>query len=277
MPAGRRQPGGAGRPPGARRTGVGQAVLPLRRAAVARRRRGRARRRPSRASTGATPAGGTSTPTTSSRCPTRGSTRGSRPGTSRFQTVAVAHIAPAFAKYQLLLMCREWFMHPNGALPAYEWSFDDVNPPVHAWAALEVFRIDGGQDYAFLERVFQKLLLNFTWWVNREDPEGNNVFEGGFLGLDNIGAVDRSHLPPGRAARPDRRHRLDGVLRADDAADRADAHREGRGLRGPRDQVLRALRDDHRGHQRQRAVGPGRRLLLRPARRRRTAAVRPCG
>ncbi|HYN74639.1 MAG TPA: glucosidase [Candidatus Limnocylindria bacterium] len=114
-----------------------------------------------------------------------------------FQTVAVAHIAPAFAKYQLLLMCREWFMHPNGAIPAYEWSFDDVNPPVHAWAALEVFRINGAKDHEFLERVFQKLLLNFTWWVNRVDPEGNNVFEGGFLGLDNIGAVDRSHLPPG--------------------------------------------------------------------------------
>ena len=114
-----------------------------------------------------------------------------------FQTVALAHIAPAFAKYQLVLMCREWFMHPNGAIPAYEWAFDDVNPPVHAWAALEVFLIDGAKDYAFLERVFQKLLMNFTWWVNREDPEGNNVFQGGFLGLDNIGAVDRSHLPPG--------------------------------------------------------------------------------
>ncbi|MET0740542.1 MAG: glucosidase [Candidatus Nanopelagicales bacterium] len=114
-----------------------------------------------------------------------------------FHTVALAHIAPAFAKYQLLLLCREWFMHPNGALPAYEWSFDDVNPPVHAWAALEVFRIDGSRDVAFLERAFHKLLLNFTWWVNRVDPDGNNVFQGGFLGLDNIGAVDRSHLPPG--------------------------------------------------------------------------------
>ncbi len=114
-----------------------------------------------------------------------------------FQAVALAHIAPSFAKYQLVLMCREWFMHPNGALPAYEWAFEDVNPPVHAWAALEVFLIDGGKDRDFLERVFQKLLMNFTWWVNRVDPEGNNVFQGGFLGLDNIGAVDRSHLPPG--------------------------------------------------------------------------------
>jgi Glycosyl hydrolase family 63 C-terminal domain len=118
-----------------------------------------------------------------------------------FHAVTLAHIDPAFAKYQLVLLCREWFMHPGGALPAYEWSFDDVNPPVHAWAAMKVFEIDaaatGVRDYAFLERVFQKLLLNFTWWVNREDPEGNNVFEGGFLGLDNVGPVDRSHLPPG--------------------------------------------------------------------------------
>ena len=112
-----------------------------------------------------------------------------------FHTIVLAHVDPAFAKYQLVLLCREWFMHPNGALPAYEWSFDDVNPPVHALAALRVFDIDGGRDFEFLERVFQKLLINFTWWVNRVDPEGKNVFEGGFLGLDNISAVDRSHLP----------------------------------------------------------------------------------
>jgi hypothetical protein len=114
-----------------------------------------------------------------------------------FHAVVLAHLDPAFAKYQLVLLCREWFMHPNGALPAYEWSFDDVNPPVHALAALRVFEIDGGRDYAFLERIFHKLLVNFTWWVNRVDPEGSNVFEGGFLGLDNISAVDRSHLPRG--------------------------------------------------------------------------------
>ena len=104
---------------------------------------------------------------------------------------------PAFAKYQLILLCREWFQHPNGALPAYEWDFGDVNPPVHAWAALEVFVIDGGRDFDFLSRVFDKLLVNFTWWVNLEDAGGNNLFEGGFLGLDNIGPIDRSHLPPG--------------------------------------------------------------------------------
>jgi hypothetical protein len=112
-----------------------------------------------------------------------------------FHCVALAHVDPAFAKNQLLLVCREWFQHPNGALPAYEWDFGDVNPPVQAWAALEVFAIDGGRDLDFLSRVFDKLLVNFTWWVNREDAEGSNLFEGGFLGLDNIGPLDRSHLP----------------------------------------------------------------------------------
>ncbi len=114
-----------------------------------------------------------------------------------FHCVALAHVDPAFAKYQLILLCREWFQHPNGALPAYEWDFSDVNPPVQAWAALEVFAIDGGHDFGFLSRVFDKLLVNFTWWVNMEDTGGNNVFEGGFLGLDNIGPIDRSHLPVG--------------------------------------------------------------------------------
>jgi hypothetical protein len=114
-----------------------------------------------------------------------------------FHTVALAHVDPGFAKYQLVLLCREWFQHPNGALPAYEWDFGDVNPPVQAWAALQVFALDGGKDLDFLSRIFDKLLVNFTWWVNREDRYGNNLFEGGFLGLDNIGAIDRSHLPPG--------------------------------------------------------------------------------
>ncbi len=114
-----------------------------------------------------------------------------------FHCVALAHVDPSFAKYQLILLCREWFQHPNGALPAYEWDFGDVNPPVQAWAALEVFAIDGGRDIDFVSRVFDKLMVNFTWWVNREDTEGNNLFEGGFLGLDNIGPIDRSHLPVG--------------------------------------------------------------------------------
>jgi hypothetical protein len=114
-----------------------------------------------------------------------------------FHCITLAHLDPAFAKYQLIVVCREWFQHPDGALPAYEWDFGDVNPPVHAWAALQVWAIDGGRDTAFLSRVFDKLLVNFTWWVNREDAGGNNVFEGGFLGLDNIGPIDRSHLPAG--------------------------------------------------------------------------------
>lgn len=123
-----------------------------------------------------------------------------------FHCVALAHLDPAFAKRQLLLLGREWYQHPNGQLPAYEWNFGDVNPPVQAWAALRVFEIDhqarqargedGPADYAFLERVFHKLMLNFTWWVNRKDAAGNNVFEGGFLGLDNIGLFDRSKPLP---------------------------------------------------------------------------------
>ena len=119
-----------------------------------------------------------------------------------FHAIVLAHIDPALAKRQLLVLTREWYMHPNGQLPAYEWSFDDINPPVHAGAAYAVFQIErarhGRSDFLFLERVFQKLLMNFTWWVNREDPTGNNVFTGGFLGLDNIGAFNRSEpLPPG--------------------------------------------------------------------------------
>ncbi len=112
-----------------------------------------------------------------------------------FHCVALAHVDPEFAKSQLILLCREWYMHPNGQLPAYEWEFGDVNPPVHAWAALRVYAIAADNDYDFLERVFHKLLLNFTWWVNRKDSEGSNLFEGGFLGLDNIGPFDRSELP----------------------------------------------------------------------------------
>ena len=119
-----------------------------------------------------------------------------------FHMVPFAQIDPEFAKDQLVLLLREWYMHPNGQLPAYEWAFGDVNPPVHAWAAWRVYEISrdrtGTADTDFLEQVFQKLLLNFTWWVNRKDMEGNNVFQGGFLGLDNIGVFDRSQpLPTG--------------------------------------------------------------------------------
>jgi hypothetical protein len=115
-----------------------------------------------------------------------------------FHCVTLARVDPEFAKSQLLLLCRVWYMHPNGQLPAYEWALGDVNPPVHAWAALRVFELDGSSDYDFLERLMHKLLLNFTWWVNRKDASGRNVFEGGFLGLDNIGPIDRSApLPAG--------------------------------------------------------------------------------
>ncbi|KAI8603186.1 Six-hairpin glycosidase-like protein [Dissophora ornata] len=123
-----------------------------------------------------------------------------------FHCIPLSIVDPTFAKKQLDLLTREWYMHPSGQIPAYEWNFTDVNPPVHAWAALQVFktedRIYGRKDFLFLERVFQKLLLNFTWWVNRKDTEGNNVFEGGFLGLDNIGLFNRSEpLPNGATLR----------------------------------------------------------------------------
>ena len=120
-----------------------------------------------------------------------------------FHVISFALIDPDFAKRQLVALTRERYMHPNGQLPAYEWAFDDVNPPVHAWAAYRIYKIEakrrgGVGDLPFLERVFQKLLLNFTWWVNRKDVAGKNVFQGGFLGLDNIGVFDRSaRLPTG--------------------------------------------------------------------------------
>jgi hypothetical protein len=115
-----------------------------------------------------------------------------------FHCVTLAHVDPDFAKDQLVLLCREWSMHPDGQLPAYEWAFGDVNPPVHAWAAWQVYSIDGHRDRDFLVRVFTKLLLNFSWWINRKDADGSNLFEGGFLGMDNISLFDRSApLPPG--------------------------------------------------------------------------------
>ncbi len=118
-----------------------------------------------------------------------------------FHCVAMARIDPAYAKKQVLLLCREWYMHPNGQLPAYEFGLGDVNPPVHAWAAWRVYQLSAdrgfGKDRRFLEAAFQKCVINFTWWVNREDLEGDNLFSGGFLGLDNIGVFDRSKPLPG--------------------------------------------------------------------------------
>ncbi len=118
-----------------------------------------------------------------------------------FHCIPLALVDAEFAKDQLLLFLREWYMHPNGQLPAYEWAFGDVNPPVHAWACLQVYKMEkartGKADKTFLKRAFQKLLLNFTWWVNQKDTKGKNVFEGGFLGLDNIGVFDRSSFIPG--------------------------------------------------------------------------------
>jgi len=118
-----------------------------------------------------------------------------------FHCIPLALVDSDFAKDQLLLLLREWYMHPNGQIPAYEWAFGDVNPPVFAWAAWRVYKIEkkrqGSGDLKFLKRVFHKLMLNFTWWVNRKDAEGRNVFQGGFLGLDNIGVFDRSAPLPG--------------------------------------------------------------------------------
>jgi len=118
-----------------------------------------------------------------------------------FHCIPLAMVDPVFAKNQLILLCREWYMSPVGQIPAYEWNFSDVNPPIQAWAALQVYRIEkkihGNSDISFLKRIFQKLMLNFTWWANREDANENNIFAGGFLGLDNIGVIDRNSLPRG--------------------------------------------------------------------------------
>ena len=118
-----------------------------------------------------------------------------------FHCIPMAMLDPCFAKHQLLLLMREWYMKPDGQLPAYEWHFSDVNPPVHAWAALQIYRIEktnqGKGDISFLKKIFQKLIINFTWWINRKDAKGNNIFHGGFLGLDNIGLFNRSIELPG--------------------------------------------------------------------------------
>ena len=136
-----------------------------------------------------------------------------------FHTVALAVVDLPFAKQQLELLLSRRYLHPNGQLPAYEWNFSDVNPPVHAWAIWFVYQLEkattGAATAHFLEGAFQKLMRNFGWWLNRKDADNRNIFQGGFLGLDNIGVFDRSApLPGGGQHRPGRRHRVDGpVLR----------------------------------------------------------------
>ncbi len=167
-----------------------------------------------------------------------------------FHCIPLAIVDADFAKRQLDLMAREWYMHPNGSLPAYEWKFGDVNPPVHAWAAWRVYKIDakqqGAADRGFLEGIFHKLLLNFTWWVNKKDAEGNNVFQGGFLGLDNISVFDRSAPLPtgGHIDQSDRPHRsvrwnfLDGILQPDHVKNCPGAVPRQPGLSGHGQQIL---------------------------------------
>jgi hypothetical protein len=187
-----------------------------------------------------------------------------------FHMVCFAHADPQFAKDQLLLLLREWYMHPSGQLPAYEFQFSDVNPPVHAWACWRVYKMTaprGRRDLDFLERAFQKLLINFTWWVNRKDPQGKNLFAGGFLGMDNVGIFDRNSVLPDGAQ----------LAQADGTAwmafycvtmlvNRARTGERAAGLRGRRVEILRAFRGDRRCDQldrRGRTLGRGRSLLLR--------------
>ena len=162
-----------------------------------------------------------------------------------FHTISLSLVDFDFAKEQLLLMLRGLYTHPNGQIPAYEWNFSDVNPPVHAWATLYLYKTErtlGRADLRFLERSFQGLMLNFSWWVNRKDPAGRNVFAGGFLGLDNIGVFDRSaQLPTGGIARAGGRNGLDGVLLPEHAGDGPDSHRIRPDVRRDRLQVRRAF------------------------------------
>ena len=183
-----------------------------------------------------------------------------------FHTLPLALVDSDFAKGQLVLMTREWYMHPNGQLPAYEWAFGDVNPPVHAWATWRVFQMDRKRrrsekpddpgDLEFLERVFHKLMLNFTWWVNRKDAAGRNIFQGGFLGLDNIGVFDRSApLPTGGYI-----NQSDGTSWMAMYSSEPDAHRAGAGaaqsrLRRYRHQIFRALPAHRRSDDQDRRPG----------------------
>ena len=179
-----------------------------------------------------------------------------------FHCIPLAIVDPDFAKEQLILLLREWYMHPNGQLPAYEWAFGDVNPPVHAWAAWRVYKIErrvrGVADRGFLEKVFHKLLLNFTWWVNRKDPDGANIFQGGFLGLDNIGVFRPLRaVADRRPPRAIRRHQLDGHVLPEHAGHRAGTGQGRSRVRGRGQQVLRAFRV-HRARDERYRVSDGR-------------------
>ena len=189
-----------------------------------------------RGATCATPSGSTWSPATSSRCRTSGSTRGSRRGTWPSTARRCRSSTSTSPRSRSSCCCARATCTRTAQIPAYEWNFGDVNPPVTAWAALCVYEreaeIRGEGDREFLARVFQRLLTNFTWWVNRKDPDGRNLFQGGFLGLDNIGIFDRSApLPGGGTLRAGRRHGVDGALLPVDAADRGGARPRGPELR----------------------------------------------
>ena len=182
-----------------------------------------------------------------------------RVGSGAFHCIPLALLDAEFAKAQLVLLTREWYMHPNGQLPAYEWAFGDVNPPVHAWATWRVFEMDRKQRRREPERsrrscfsgaCFHKLMLNFTWWVNRKDAQGRNIFQGGFLGLDNIGVFDRN--VPCRTG--GFINQADGTSWMAMYSSEPDAHRAGTGaaqsrLRGHRDEILRTFSSHRRGHE----------------------------
>ena len=188
-----------------------------------------------------------------------------------FHTIALALVDFDFAKEQLMLMLRSLYSHPNGQIPAYEWNFSDVNPPVHAWATLYLYKMErdlGREDIKFLARSFHGLTLNFNWWVNRKDPQGRNVFAGGFLGLDNIGVFDRSAAAPHRrVAGAGGRHGLDGLLLSEHGRNGPHPGRSRPAVRGVRLQLPPALhvdrlRDGSDRRAPRRDVGRGGRVLL---------------
>ena len=177
-----------------------------------------------------------------------------------FHAIALSAVDVDFAKEQLDLMLQEFFLHPTGQIPAYEWNFGDVNPPVHAWATIFLYRTEqalrGEGDIEFLKRSFAKLMLNFSWWVNRKDRFGKNVFEGGFLGLDNIGVFDRSApLADWRIPGTGRWHRVDGAVRPEHGRNRRRTGGAGSLLRRHGHQVRRPSALDRARHESNRCRG----------------------